>query len=178
MSHHSIISHHITTDFNPQTTSQFMNKMNDNRCLEEFTASNTIAVIYAIIYTTVFLSVSIYSFYYLKQYDLKFQVAPCIKKIGIWLIDVYKRRSCYIPLVAHLFDQITDIFVVIQFYELAQTKSSNNWEACNGLNISYLFVITVSSLCIYRILSSYLLYRFTLSPVRVLFQLFDLELFR
>eukprot|EP01084_Bolivina_argentea_P215368 365621_1 len=141
--------------------------------------SRNITIGYGALYLSMLVIVSIYSFRLLMRYEVKFLESSAIKKIRIWILDVWKRRGCYVPVIAHIFDQITDISVAIQFYILAQTKHDNgNWTQCNGLNIWYLFILTILSMTIYRVISSYLIYQSTNSKRRVITQLLDLELFR
>ena len=105
--------------------------------------------------------------------------ASIAKRILMWIKDVWKRRSCYVPLITHIFDQITDIAVAVQFYYLARDKSANDYAQCGGLNMWYLFILTILSMLIYRIFSSYLIYQFThKSLTHLIFQLLDIELFR
>eukprot|EP01084_Bolivina_argentea_P160987 280283_1 len=148
-------------------------------CSTQSIISKNITIGYGVLYVSMLLIVSIYSFWLLMEYNSKFMQSSTLKKIRIWCMDVWKRRRCYIPIIAHIFDQLTDITVAIQFYVLAQTKHDNgNWTDCNGLNIWYLFILTVLSMIIYRVVSSFLIYQNTKSKQRVISQLFDLELFR
>eukprot|EP01084_Bolivina_argentea_P215366 365619_1 len=144
--------------------------------------TRNVTIGYAITYSLLLVIVSVYSFRLLKKYNSKFIESSTIKKFKVWVMDVWKRRKCYIPIIAHIFDQGTDITVAIQFYILAQTKHDNgNWTECNGLNVWYLFILTILSMIIYRIISAYLIYQNTTSKqrvFRVISQLFDLELFR
>ena len=96
----------------------------------------TVTIIYGTIYSLFFISVSIYSFNLLSKYDNKFTQSSCWKKFKIWAIDTWRRKKCYTPIIAHLFDQITDVAVALQFYQLAQAKQyDKEWTDCNGLNI-------------------------------------------
>ena len=148
-------------------------------CSASTIITKDVTMAYGTIYACTLLAVSIYSFQFLFKYNPIFIKSSFIKKIIMWLKDVWKRRRCYIPLITHIFDQVTDIAVAIQFYQLAITKSDNDYASCGGLNIWYLFVLTILSMVIYRVISSYLLYQFTnKSIIRLLYQLLDIELFR
>eukprot|EP01084_Bolivina_argentea_P111465 198849_1 len=147
-------------------------------CTPSNIISKHVTIVYASLYGLLLLTVSIYSFRYLMKFNQKFRQSGYFKQLKMWLSDVWKRKSCYIPLIAHLFDQITDTAVAVQFYQLAQTKSDNGeWTDCNGLNIWYLFILTVLSMLIYRVMSSYLIYTTTKSIRRCILQILDLELF-
>ena len=148
-------------------------------CSASTIITKNVTIAYGTIYAATLLVVSIYSFHFLFKYNPKFIRSSFGKKIIMWLKDVWKRRRCYVPLITHIFDQVTDITVAIQFYELAVTKSDNDYEACGGLNIWYLFILTILSMVIYRVISSYLVYKSThKSLLHLIFQLLDIELFR
>eukprot|EP01083_Nonionella_stella_P293917 999437_1 len=147
-------------------------------CSTRSEISEYVTIAYGLLYTIFVIMVSGFSFHLLMKYSSKFEKGSCFKKIKLWFMDIWKRRRCYIPLVTHIFDQITDYSVAVQFFILSKTEYHNKWEACNGLNIQYLFVLTVLSMIIYRIISSYLIYQFTRSIGRTIIQLLDFELLR
>eukprot|EP01083_Nonionella_stella_P240133 839735_1 len=93
---------------------------------------------YAILLTVA----SVHSFHFLMKFNQKFAYKSTCARFKMWIRDVWQRRRCYIPLITHLFDQVTDISVAIQFWDLAETKSAND---CNGLNIWYLAILTILS---------------------------------
>ena len=160
------------------TTTDADNIISDGECATSSFITKNVTIAYASIYGLLLLAVSIYSFCFLMQYSSKFQSASWSKKLKMWIIDSWMRKNCYIPILTHLFDQITDVSVAMQFLDLALTKSANDWEDCNGLNMWYLFGITVASMLIYRVISSFLIYRSSGSVKRLLFQLADVELYR
>eukprot|EP01084_Bolivina_argentea_P303117 523273_1 len=76
---------------------------------------------------------------------------------------------------------MTDISVAFQFYELATDElvSHDEWAACNGLNMWYLFILTILSIVVYRIISGYLIFIYTnKSFTRLASQILDIELLR
>ena len=142
-------------------------------CATSSTISTALTIGYGIIYASILLIVSVYSFNLLTRHDSKFQHAHFSKKIRIWAVDLWKRRRCYLPILTHLFDQVTDISVAAQFLDLALTKQ------CGELNMWYLFIITIGSMVVYRVISAFLIYQSSnRSLQRFLLQLADLELFR
>eukprot|EP01084_Bolivina_argentea_P278895 476673_1 len=151
---------------------------NTYNCETSSLISRNVTIVYGSTYGLLLLIVSIYSFNFLIKFDETFINASSLKRFKMWLSDAWKRKRCYVPLVAHLFDQITDFAIAIQFYILAQQTYTNNWEVCNGLNIWYLFILTTLSMAVYRVVSSYLLYHATKSLERATLQMLDLELFR
>eukprot|EP01083_Nonionella_stella_P273320 927085_1 len=147
-------------------------------CVASTVVSKYVIIAYGSLYGLLLIAVSIYSFNSLNE-DEEFKKKSCFKRFKAWILDLKKRKSCYIPIIAHLFDQITDIAVTIQFYELSQTKSANEWDACNGLNMQYLFILTVLSLIVYRVVTGYLIFIYTNhSCTRFCSQILDIELFR
>eukprot|EP01083_Nonionella_stella_P273319 927084_1 len=147
-------------------------------CVASTVVSKYVIIAYGSLYGLLLIAVSIYSFNSLNE-DEEFKKKSCFKRFKAWILDLKKRKSCYIPIIAHLFDQITDIAVTIQFYELSQTKSANKWAACNGLNMQYLFILTVLSLIVYRVVTGYLIFIYTNhSCTRFCSQILDIELFR
>eukprot|EP01083_Nonionella_stella_P273476 927672_1 len=147
-------------------------------CSTQSEISDYVAIAYGSLYITFVIMVSAYSFYFLMKYSAKFRKKSCIKKFKTWSMDIWKRRRCYVPLLTHIFDQITDYSVAIQFLLLSQSQYHDDWKNCHGLNIWYLFILTVLSMTIYRIISSFLIYQFTNSITRIVIQLLDFELLR
>eukprot|EP01083_Nonionella_stella_P297353 1009844_1 len=146
--------------------------MSPVKCVPSNIISSKVTIGYGSAYGLLLLIVSIYSFKYLMKFHPKFKAARSVEKFKMWVLDVWKRRRCYVPMVSHLFDQITDVAVAIQFYYLAQTNAD-----CNELNIWSLFILTVLSMVVYRTISSFLIYKNTQSIRRAVFQMIDLQLF-
>eukprot|EP01084_Bolivina_argentea_P148558 259681_1 len=144
-------------------------------CSTSSAVSIYISITVASIYVLVLLSVSIYSYNFLLEFDEKFQTSPLLKKCKSWFKDVYKRRRCYLPIITHLADQVTDIAVIVQFGELALSTTPSD---CGGLNMYYLFGLSILVLLIYRVVSSVLIYLSTKMFSRLIIQFLDMELFR
>eukprot|EP01084_Bolivina_argentea_P208773 355813_1 len=149
-----------------------------NNCSTSSVLSQTATISYGTLYGLMLIIVSAYSFKFLMKYNDKFIESSSKKKFKMWCMDVWRRRRCYIPVIAHIFDQVTDIAVAVQFYYLAKNKANTDWIDCDGLNIWYLFIVTILSMCVYRIISSYLIYQSTKSIKRLILQILDFELLR
>ena len=70
--------------------------------------------------------------------------------------------------------------MALQFYELAVTKAGpdGEYEDCGGLNMWYLFILTILTMVVYRVISSYLIFKSCDYSIRhLILQLLDLELF-
>eukprot|EP01083_Nonionella_stella_P071219 191185_1 len=94
------------------------------------------------------------------------------KKFKLWASDVWSRKAVYLPLVAHFSDTATDFAAIIEFYNIAHT-----YRECDGLNMWYLFGLSIVCMALYRLISALTIWRITHSAYRVLLQLLDLELF-
>lgn len=102
-----------------------------------------------------------------------------------WAKHTMEKRSCYFPAITQIFDQVTDIGSIIEFYFLSRGESKLNtstFDFCGGVNTYYLFGASVVAFVSYRIVSSVMLiyqHKCKCSLVlRVILQfLFDGELF-
>ena len=105
------------------------------------------------------------------------------KCIKILFHSTRKKKSCYFPIVSHIFDQITDVAVICEFYVLSTFESkynTNRFDYCGGVNTLYLFIASIVCLLCYRTISSVIIYQNTNHDIfRVVTQfLFECELFR
>eukprot|EP01083_Nonionella_stella_P141912 438103_1 len=146
----------------------------DPTCSTSSVLGTSVIIGFSIIYGIILTIVSVYSYRFLNTYNEKFMSSSGCKKVKLWSQDVYKRRRCYIPIITHLLDQVTDFAVVIQFGELANKTSAD----CGDLNMRYLFGLSIFVLLFYRVISSWLIFQSTKSLQRMLLQFLDLELFR
>eukprot|EP01083_Nonionella_stella_P021578 59810_1 len=133
-----------------------------------------ISIMFGIFYALTLIGVSLYSWHFLMKYDIKFAFSWCGHKFKRWAMDVYKRRRCYVPIITHLTDKITDIAVVIEFAQLAEHTEKND---C-GIDMSYLLYLSIFVLLLYSTISSFLIYQTTKSIRRLIMQFLDFELFR
>eukprot|EP01084_Bolivina_argentea_P160887 280127_1 len=92
--------------------------MSSSSCTTSSSLGVGVSIIFGTIYGLILIVVTIYS-NSLLTFNNKFASAGCCKKLKLWMMDVYKRRRCYLPVITHLADLITDIAVTIQFGELA-----------------------------------------------------------
>eukprot|EP01083_Nonionella_stella_P227236 806408_1 len=116
-----------------------------------------LTIVFGVVYGLVLVAVSLYSYRFLMKHNTKFTQSNCIKKLKSWIRDVYKRRGCYLPLITHLADTVTDVAVIVQFGELAGPEYR---DGC-GINMLYLFALSIFALVFYRTLSSFLIYQIT-----------------
>eukprot|EP01084_Bolivina_argentea_P155025 270193_1 len=146
-----------------------------DKCTTSSILPRQVSIVFSCIYGLILLFVMYYSFVQLMNHDHKFRDLKTLPKLKLWVHDVWKRRLCFLPIVTHLLDQISDIAVAIEFGILAQNTTK---EDCGGLNMWYLFGLTILSMATYRTISAYLIFLVSKSPMRILSQLLDLELFR
>eukprot|EP01084_Bolivina_argentea_P180382 311634_1 len=104
----------------------------------------------------------------------KWDEASNAGKIVLWVKDIWGRKSVYLPLVAHLVDTATDVAGAAEFYQIA---SNSTTDEC-GINVWYLFGLSIGAMIVYRLVSAFAIWRITQSVTRIIFQMFDVELFR
>eukprot|EP01084_Bolivina_argentea_P007956 14893_1 len=97
----------------------------------------------------------------------------CSSKLYLWINDVWKRKSVYIPITTHVSDTATDFAAVVEFYQIASTSTP----AECGINVWFLFSLSVFALIFYRVISASAIWQITQSEKRVFFQLLDIELY-
>eukprot|EP01083_Nonionella_stella_P106237 306279_1 len=145
-----------------------------SQCTNPSVLGTGVSITFGTIYGVILLSVSLYSYRFLMKYNSKFSSASRFKKLKSWIMDVYKRRRCYLPIITHLGDMVTDIAVIVQFGEIA---SVTNKKDC-GVNMYWLLGLSIFALIFYRTLSAFLIYQSTKSLTRAIVQWLDFELFR
>eukprot|EP01083_Nonionella_stella_P018830 52355_1 len=100
--------------------------------------------------------------------------ATFTKKVKLVARDVWGRKSVYLRLISHLSDTATDFASVIEFGIVAASSNSDN---C-GINVWYLFTISIICMIGYRLISAYKIYQITDgSWLRTILQLMDIELY-
>ena len=99
-----------------------------------------------------------------------------------WWKSIQHFKSCYFMTLNHIFDQVTDFAVVIEFIQLYQLerkyKESNSGDYCKGVNTGLLALWSIFALLLYRIVSAVSIFRLTKDWKRIFLQFFDFELFR
>eukprot|EP01084_Bolivina_argentea_P240171 403557_1 len=144
-------------------------------CSTSDSLGTTGTIVFSTIYGVVLICTSIYSYRSLSSFDDAFKTYGYLKRFKLFAMDLFKRRKCYLPIITHLMDQITDISVVISFGQLAANTSRSD---CGGLNMNYLFILSIFTLLFYRTISSFIIFYGTRLISRFIFQFLDLELFR
>ena len=105
------------------------------------------------------------------------------KRLWNAIVSVKKKKSCYFPFLTHLFDQSTDVGVIIQFYQLwqsqenASTSGNDNKDNCTEINGFLLCILSIVAFFGYRIVSSVLVGIRTKSYLRAFLQFWDVMLF-
>eukprot|EP01083_Nonionella_stella_P074566 202323_1 len=96
-------------------------------------------------------------------------------RIKLIVIDVCSRKAIYLPVVAHFADTATDFASIVEFGLVANNTEPHD---CGGLNVMYLFVLSICAMVAYRVLSAYKIWQITDSScTRTILQLFDVELY-
>ncbi len=73
-----------------------------------------------------------------KKFQKDWKDMSLKKKTKAWFRDVWRLKKCYLPAIAHLFDQSSDAGVLAQFWELGEKEEYQGDDFCKGLFI-YLF---------------------------------------
>eukprot|EP01083_Nonionella_stella_P246596 855939_1 len=94
-------------------------------------------------------------------------------KMKLCARDIWGRKSVYLPLVSHLADTVTDFASVVEFGIVAATYDQKQ---C-GVNVWYLFALSIGSMVLYRSISAYKMYHITKSWKRTVMQALDIELY-
>ena len=117
-----------------------------------------------------------------KNFSLVDMTKKRLKRFGRkWIKSIKHFKSCYFMTINHIFDQVTDVGVIIEFLQLWQLERKHNNEYvdyCPGINAGILAACSIFAVLLYRIASTISIYRLTNDPKRIFFQFFDLELFR
>ena len=93
------------------------------------------------------------------------------------ILSVKTKKSCYFPFLTHIFDQATDIGVIVEFYYLWQKEEKHGGDVCSGVSGFFMFFLSIAAFFLYRIVSSVLIFNRTKSLFRAILQFFDLLLF-
>ena len=101
----------------------------------------------------------------------------CKKKFTSWFKDAYNKKLCYVPILSHLGDQMTDLGVIINF-GLLHTYEQKNDINCEGINPLSLLIASIVAFLVYRVVSGCILYQNTdYNIYRFIGQMLDVELF-
>ena len=99
----------------------------------------------------------------------------CTEKVKAWFKLIYNKRACYYPVITHMFDQVSDYMVTVEFYFLWQAEEEYGTQFCTGLDMRAMFLSSIFILISYRIITSYFIFKYTRSMLKVILQFIDLE---
>eukprot|EP01084_Bolivina_argentea_P050677 93204_1 len=104
------------------------------------------------------------------ELELPYKRTP-IKFFKAWLQSIWKKKSIYISIIPHLFDQATDVGVIYTYYELSKKHGSENeW----NVNFNALFISSLLVILMHKIISCGMIYSLTESFGDLLLQFLDL----
>ena len=66
--------------------------------------------------------------------------------------DIWQKKKCFLPIIANIFDQSSDIGVIIALYTLSMQEKER--QDCEYVNAFYLFLSSLTFFVFYRIISS------------------------
>ena len=153
----------------PLTTPETTSIVNDSVCSVESVVPEIATYCYGGVQATLLLLLII------KSYTMTDKKLKPRKRIRKTLVLAWQKKRCFFPVLAHIFDQMTDFGVIIEFYQIWQKTDKDNY--CAGVNIFVLFVLSVLAFCVYRIYSAFQVGLRLQSWKDGLLQFFDLKLF-
>ena len=129
-------------------------------CNTESVIPATVAYVYLSFATVLLLIVSIWAATKFEPQEISGKNCQRIKS---WFNLVHSKKSCYFPAFAQIFDQVTDIGTIVEFYKLSQIElklNTKTYDYCGGVNTLYLFYCSLAAFILYRLISSFMiLYR-------------------
>lgn len=70
--------------------------------------------------------------------------------------DLWTKQKCFVPVIANIFDQSSDIGFILGMYNLMRQEM--NGQDCPDVNATYLFVLSVAIFSFYRIVSGVMVF--------------------
>ena len=103
-----------------------------------------------------------------------------IQNIIPWFMLIWNMKTLYLTSLIHIYDIATDIGILIEWGHLSylQFNKSDNMIDVGNLNMFELFIWSVIAFLLYRIISAFLIFKYTKSYYRFFLQLMDLEIYR
>eukprot|EP01083_Nonionella_stella_P070868 189892_1 len=98
----------------------------------------------------------------------------CVWFLKHWGKLIYKKKKVYFSILPHIFDQATDVGVILQYHWYMK----NDPHMQSNINIKYWFYLSISILCIHRIVSCLAVWMNTRNLCNVLLQSLDLLIMR
>ena len=145
---------------NNHTNSSKISTDNSFSCSEQAESySFEIPTIYTITFISLtFLCSILYYFKLVKNRQVYIKHGSIKSYITRYILTGWKFKSMYGSLFTQLFDQVSDISVILQLYNLSQDEDKGN-VTCYHMNTYYLFLASLIVFLFYRFLSSFLIYR-------------------
>ena len=156
-----------------------MASRDDNLCFEQSREYELkIPYYYLIGFITLILLASVKYFIDLNNAK-KIYVSNFWKGIKCYLKLSWTMKSMYGSILTQLFDQVSDISVIIQLALLSlqekRYNNTNDQDLCPHMNVKFLFWTSLSIFLVYRFWSSVLVYRFSRNSISLsILQFFDL----
>ena len=156
-----VIGNHISNDTNA-TNTNLTGDINLDlvSCSKQSeTYSYEVPTIYTIVVLTlIFLCSILYYIKLIKNRSVYVQHGSIISYIKTYVIIGWKFKSMYGSLFTQLFDQVSDVSVILQLYYLSNDEN-DHVTTCYHMNTYYLFISSLFIFLFYRFLSSFLIYR-------------------
>ena len=109
------------------------------------------------------------------QKEIQYQ--SCSKRtrkfLVYWLKTLWKKKSIYISIIPHLFDQATDLGVIYKYYEIWQRPEQFPKENA-AIEIQYIFFASIFVIILHKVISCGAIYALTRKCTNVFLQFLDL----
>lgn len=159
----------ISSSTNPPTT-----LVSYGDCVAQSAIPQFVTICYGSFYGVSLLIISILAHFEVKQHE-NYHRLSCFIKATIWYRTVWNKRRIYLALLSHVWDQATDVGVILEFYYLWQAQKADP-SICTHLTLSWFFLSSVFVLVLYRTVSAVIIGLNT-TWIQGISQFFDLELF-
>eukprot|EP01083_Nonionella_stella_P025419 69992_1 len=97
----------------------------------------------------------------------------CLKFLKVFYRSIASKKSIYLSLIPHLFDQGTDFGVIWQYYALWKSEASQDPNK-EHTNYAAFFYCSIAVIIIHKIISCSVIFTLTQSICNVVLQVFDL----
>ena len=115
---------------------------NSKKCGLDTEVGVIISIIYAVSSLIAMIVLSYSSFRQMSVFDMK-----------TFGQDLWNKKKCFFPFIANVFDQSSDIGVIISLYLMSEYENKSNDNDCHGINATYLFYVSIIFLLLYRVVS-------------------------
>ncbi len=120
--------------YRPTFEALYLTKMTTGSCSLDSSLPEKVTYSYLAVYLLLAFYGSISSYIKSKQQNSNnWKSLSFEKKVKEWWKNLWKLKRCYIPALAHLLDQASDVGVLVQFYQLKLKEDEYGGNYCQGI---------------------------------------------